>query len=269
MITRTISTIVAFTICIVTYAVPKNGSCDDSFVKGNFLESLEKTGFNTEIIDELKCEKMDFSGMHSFLKNSLANQEEVDSSGHDFLHFEVTVELGELQRKLDFFVVLGTGKKARQIFAETIDFLFFLNLNTVQYDQKFSDPAFIANTFNSTELSISEDFGVITGGGYCFDSLTMKEHNYHVNLAVKRGKELIRPNNRLYFDILNLNAENKKTRPVLILSTSPVYQYTYGVNAKTGYPDLQRYREVFFDLNADRIIKDELISEQHFNLFDP
>ena len=232
-------------------------------IEKSFFKSLENAGFPVSLMDNYTCDSIVYE---RFEKSVIEEYPTcvfpflIDSLSNKFYFVKTEISIGLLKFHSIFYLV-SDKDSIQSIFTKSTNYSFFYQIKHLNlWENSCSDEGIVSELFNSTELTIlntnQESFG-----GFCYDSIMDSKLYYVFDIAVQKwGNILSREEGRL----IEINQDLdyiKSCKPLFYISTGYDFLYTYGANEQKGSPEIIRFREVYFDLNRNKIIKDQLSSE--------
>jgi hypothetical protein len=227
-----------------------------------FLSELKKSNFPIEKITKYSTHEITFDDFESYMIDNYCFDEfryQYDTISEKFHYLDLEISIGELDF-FPIFYVVTKGDSIQNIFAQNVAFAFLSLIKDLNhFEKKFSQKEVIKEIFNSKELTILEvnDENL---SGFCFDSVSKTNDYFTIDFAIwSTPKNIL---NRPDFKFIEIDDDLdwiKNFEPLIYLKTSENFLSTYGTIKDE--PEVIRYREVYYDINSGKIIKDQLSSE--------
>jgi hypothetical protein len=227
-----------------------------------FLSELKKSNFPIEMITKYTTLEITFDDFEERMVDNYCFNEftyQYDTISEKFHYLDLKMSIGELDF-FPIFYVVTKGDSIQNIFAQNVVFSFLSLIKDINhFETKFSQKEVIKEIFNSTELTILEVNDQYLSG-FCFDSVANSNGYFIIDFAIwSTPKDIL---NRSDFKFIEIDDDIdwiKNFEPLIYLKTSESFLSTYGTIKDE--PEVIRYREVYYDINSGKIIKDQLSSE--------
>lgn len=242
------------------------------------LIKLQKLGFPNESAVNISSINISFEDFSKAFSEKTFDDPEKNM---EYFFSSVDFRIGSFIKNILFY-----SSKERHsdtlysVYTYELDYLFFNCLNEKRH-YLFKDTSGIKEIFNSTELDIITveifeeikkisydntsktdlEFYINYVSGRCYDLVVDLELSFNISILVLIDGKIEKSHESNLLELSEISSSGKKITPILKFETEETFLYTYGVNEQKGKPEIIRYREVYYDINSGKIIKDQLSSE--------
>jgi len=234
------------------------------------LDSLLRTKlaekkFPVGLIANLKSEKIEYTKFINFIETPKKGNQTYSFDTIDCVFYLMLadIELGCYRDNIPFIIVVNTRNNLiTNLYTESVKYGFFSCLfQPEEVNRSFRNTDFVAKIFNSKEFTIldTNDDGFLNG--HCYDSIIKLKLYYYFGIAVKSEGNILHPHQSVIVDIDKDSIYISKLSPIIYVKTSEAFLYTYTKDMNARYSELSRYREIYYEINKRKIIRDQLSSD--------